>query len=833
METVDLEDGHVDLRRRLVLRGATSVGLTTKETALLAYLAERPGQVVRWDELLQEVWQYAPSVVSRAAYFTWRRMVQKVEPDPAHPTNLLGHDGEGVSYQPPRSSYRPGLGEAPLPSTTFVGRAPERRAVVELFDSGVRWVTIAGPAGAGKTRLAQELARGAPSPWAYCELAAAHSIAHVEARVAATLGAAPSQDGLVQALRNSNTLILDTCEHLPDAVAACAERWLAEAPSLRVLTTSRVWLRGEGEHVVHLGPLPRHEAVALFEDQARAVDHRFDAAQHTADIAAIVDSLDALPLALKLAAARVRMLPPAELRSRLIDGLDALASARHGASRQRSMQATLDWSWSLLDPGEQRALEDLSVFAGGATEAAIAGVLALPDGVTALDVLERLVEYNLVTVDAGGAAPRYAPYAMVRAHAHRRLSRRPDATEVTQRHARWFATFEPKLWFDGAPSVTAELANFIAAIEHAPDDDTAAHAALRAAAVLSDLGPLTEALAQLDRIAPRARGPASAWLTALRGRILGQMGRRSEAQLAFEGALAAARELRHQELEVISLLNLAQSALLRTELPQAWALLEEARDLAAQIGFGWGEMRAARLCCLAAGREGAWDQATMWARVALSRAADLGDADGLYLARSHLARMQLCTGDAAGAAASIRAIHDDGDAMSSDLHNLALALTVQGEHVEASRWAAAAVALARKRGERELLAHHLTLQAQVAVGLEDLDQAVAFALEASALAMELGHGTGMPDGLRAVIAARRGRFDQAAQLIERMRSFTPGLVAFKTPLDLYRAEVAMLRGAMDEARVLLDEALETAREEGLHPSFSPSWARLVRVLEPS
>lgn len=828
MDSAAIEGGWVDLRRRLVLRGDDKIKLTAREADLLRYLVDRPGQVVGFDELLREVWRYAPSVVSRAPYFTWRRLVNKVEADPAHPVNLVARHGDGVSYQPAGASHAPAAHRLSVPTTSFVGRSAELRAVQDTFAAGARWITLAGPGGAGKTRLAQQLSHLDGTSWRICDLSEAHTEPEIVARVAAALGVPYAR--LIQALSFGPPLILDSCEHAPERIAARAEQWLREAAGLRLITTSRVALAGQGEHVIVVGPLHRDDAIALFEQRARAADHRFDAGVHRADVRRLVEDLDALPLALELAAARVRVLPPGALRARLAHDLGVLATRSRGPERQRSLAATLDWSWSLLDPGQQRALEALSVFRAGATEAAIAGILDLPGDESVLDLIEALVEHNLLTVQAESWPPRYAPYAVVQSHARDRLEARADHEEVCQRHAAWFAALAPGQWFEGAPSVTAELPNLLGAIERAHSDEMAVQAGLRAVAVLSESGPLEDALALCLRLQPRARDPAAAWLEALRARVLGRLGHNQEVVPIYEALLERARALGEQALEAIVLLNLASASVFQGDLDRADAHLAGATTLAHTIGYVHGEIRAANLRCLASARRGAWDRARAWAQEALALALAARDASGAHTARSQIARTQLSTGDAAGAVASYRELLAQ-ERTCENLHNLSLSLAVQGHLEEAAEQAAEAIARARQRGRRELLIQHLVLRAQVALELEDTDQALACATEAAAIAERLGRGAPLADATCAVVAARAGRRAQAIALLQRAGDARPGRAMATVPLELLRAEVEALVGDDRAASAALHRALALATAEGLHPSFfAPSWARLASLL---
>ena len=269
--------------------------------------------------------------------------------------------------------------------TSFVGRAgvvDEIAAQLGQF----RLVTLTGPGGAGKTRLAGEVARQVAGRFAdgvwLAELAAVRDPAHVAAAVAAALGirdlpAAGAADALAVALaRRQLLLVLDNCEHVIDAAAELARGLLLGADDVRVLATSREPLRIAGESRYRLAPLTLpdpdspaspdgSEAVALFADRARQADASFALDEQTAPaVARLVARLDGMPLAIELAAARVEALGVAQLLDRIDDRFALLEGDRLAASRQRSLAATVEWSYRLLDEREQRVFRALAAIPG-------------------------------------------------------------------------------------------------------------------------------------------------------------------------------------------------------------------------------------------------------------------------------------------------------------------------------------------------------------------------------------------------------------------------------------------------------------------------------------
>jgi len=438
-----LELGPLDLTR-LELRGVDgAVRISPKEGALLAYLAERPGQDVTREELLEQVFGYAPGVVSRTVDTTLQRLRGKVERDPANPRHLLTIHGTGYRFVP-QDLERPGPTASPAvppspaaitnigPATDrFVGREAELAELTALLCTH-QLVTLHGPGGAGKTRLSREVGRrlaGSEFPggvW-FIDLTECRTVLDViqaEARVLrVSLGDVTELDACVRKLgraliaRGRCLLIVDNAEQVVAEASPLMAGWLPMIPETSQLVTSREALRIAGEHIVPVDPLAESEAISLFVERARTVRPDFDGAPD--DLAAVVNTLDRLPLALELAAARVQVLGLPELRRRLGDRFRLLASRRRDLSpRQRTLWGALEWSWDLLDDPHRRALTDLSVFAGGFdSELADAVVADEPGDPWVLDRLEALRDQSLVYRRVDDEGVRFGLLESVRAFA--------------------------------------------------------------------------------------------------------------------------------------------------------------------------------------------------------------------------------------------------------------------------------------------------------------------------------------------------------------------------------------------------------------------------------
>jgi predicted ATPase/DNA-binding SARP family transcriptional activator len=336
-----------------------------------------------------------------------------------------------------------------LPATvgTIVGRDDELRDVAALLD-GQDVVTLVGPAGVGKTRLAVEVARSAPpagGSWIVRleGVRADADLADLTVAVAAALHVVPEPGALRERLRGAPTLlVLDNCEHVVGASADLAG-WLRDAsPWLRLLVTSQVPLGVGDERVVQVAPLAPADAVHLFEQLAARAGRRTDPDDAEERLVAeVCAALDGLPLAIELAAARVRSLPLDEIARRLGDRFALLRDPTRPTDRRHALEAALSWSYDLLFPDDQRALQALSCFPGGATFAAAAAVLealSVPDTVVA-DSYARLVDRSLVVLDNAARVPRYRLLDSVRTHAHARLQESGSADAALAAHATWYA----------------------------------------------------------------------------------------------------------------------------------------------------------------------------------------------------------------------------------------------------------------------------------------------------------------------------------------------------------------------------------------------------------
>jgi predicted ATPase/DNA-binding SARP family transcriptional activator len=364
-------------------------------------------------------------------------------------------------------------GRLPVRLTPLVGRDAELGAVTGAL-AGSRLLTLTGPGGAGKTRLALAAAADAAAAGtdvAWVDLAPVDDPDAVAATVAGRLGVpeTPGVDpataiaGYVTAHYAARPLlvVLDNCEHLAAAVARLTEHLLAECPGLSVFATSREPLAVEGERAWPVPPLGDADAVLLFADRARLVAPSFEITDgNAAAVGELCEKLDGLPLAIELAAARMRVLSVRQLTERLDDVFGVLTGgARSAPARHQALRATLDWSHDLLAADERAVFRRLAVFSGGFTLAAAERVAAFggiaPDQV--LDLLTRLADKSLVRVEH----ERYYLLATIREYAAEQLATAAETDAARRAHLAYFTDFAeqagPRVERAAAAELEAEL----------------------------------------------------------------------------------------------------------------------------------------------------------------------------------------------------------------------------------------------------------------------------------------------------------------------------------------------------------------------------------------
>jgi predicted ATPase/class 3 adenylate cyclase len=429
--------------------GADYVGIDVHYAARIA-AAANGGQIVLSDVTTTAV-MTAPDALPAGT---------RLENDGFHPLrdfeeprllHRLVVPGAADDERPLRSLRVPG--NLPEPVTTFVGRDAELAAVASLLDTA-RLLTLTGPGGTGKTRLALALAgsvaRRFPDGTWFVDLSPIRDPNLIPTAIASALGVhavpdKPVLDALRDHLRERTLLlVLDNLEQLLPAAGVLVSDLVRTAPGLHVVVTSREILRVSGEQEYPVAPLPDGDAIDLFVQRARLVRPDLVLGPDTqSDVEAIVARLEGLPLAVELAAARVRIFTPARILERLGRSLDVLGDgARDLPERQRTLRGAIAWSVDLLTPDEQALFRRLAVFSGGWT-ADQAQEVASPDGsVDAFGGLESLADKSLVRIaPTDHGEPRFNRHAFIREYATELLESAKERELCERRHAMVFVAF--------------------------------------------------------------------------------------------------------------------------------------------------------------------------------------------------------------------------------------------------------------------------------------------------------------------------------------------------------------------------------------------------------
>jgi predicted ATPase/DNA-binding CsgD family transcriptional regulator len=492
--------------------------------------------------------------------------------------------------------------------TSFVGRGAELTAIKSLLERS-RMVTLAGPGGAGKSRLAAELCHGFLDLWPggvwWVALASVSDPRQVPGAVVAALelpGQGPPQDVAIAWLSARRALlVVDNCEHLVEACAMFCQAALERCPELTIITTSREALRVPGETLWAVVSLPASDAVHLFEARARQLVPAFKVTESNLEtVTQICERLDRMPLAIELAAARVGMMTEGEILSQLSDRFRLLtAGNRTAPERQQTMSATIDWSYRLLGEGEAHLLRRLSAFRGGFEMDSVEAVCGGDLEGRVLELLTGLVQKSMVVAEGSArSGTRYRLMESQLAYAEDRLRESGELELMLGRHYEYFreslhaktgSWLGPRRMVFGPAEAewqVREWSNLWAAMEwalHNADNRGLGLATDLSVGSFGDIGLLRGVLAQvLDGF--RDKGP-------MRVRALGQaawlalsQGDYDAAVRDAEAGLALARELGDREVLAWSLNSTQAPLWIHGDREAAVGLLEEARSLMQGVG---------------------------------------------------------------------------------------------------------------------------------------------------------------------------------------------------------------------------------------------------------
>ena len=660
----------------------------------------------------------------------------------------------------------------PAELTSFVGRESESRAIRELLQT-VRLVSLTGPGGAGKTRLALRVASDLAERHqavVYVPLASLNDAKAVLPVIAIQVGvvdspALPPFDALVEALRSQEMLVvLDNFEQVVEAAPELS-RLLEACPLLRLLVTSRIALRVTGEHEIALGPLevPPNDVVAverlgenaalrLFVDRARAVRPGFALTAANASIVRdICRHLDGLPLAIELAAARMKIFSPATLLVKLEQRLDVLADGpRDRPARHRTLRDTFAWSHTLLGAAHQVVFRRLAVFAGGATLDQIRDVVDALDhpAMDLLDGLSSLVDQSLVRRDLDDEGERFSMLETIRDFAAERLDEAGETRRARDAHADAFLAVARR----AAPMLTGGgLKSRLDALEREQANFRTALSWLEAS------GDRTRALGLVVAL-------WRVWVA--RGQA--EQGRRQvERALAVPGTAPA-----NLEAEALAALGVLRHNL--SEYAAATSALEQSVGLYRELGDTRGTATVLANLGWIASETGALDRAVRLSEEALALHEAAGDARGTAVALNNLGWVRGFRGEARAALEAferslrLREQIDDERGASFARTNLAWAQRLAGDYDSARALLDRALSDVRALGDDTLTAWALHQWGELAFDVDDENLALEALNEAHALWSQVKHpaGVGHTCFILAAVYRELGQGELARQNLE-------------------------------------------------------------------
>ncbi|MGK2856805.1 MAG: protein kinase domain-containing protein [Thermoanaerobaculia bacterium] len=699
-------------------------------------------------------------------------------------------------------------GNLPTELTPFVGRESEERSLTALIGrADVRLVTLTGPGGTGKTRLALHVARALAASFPdgawIADLSNISDARLVPSAIAAALsineaGGASVTDLLVERMRGRTMLVvLDNFEQVT-AAASVVSRLIAGAATVRFLVTSRTRLRLAGENEFPVPPLSipdesefrreeleRHSAVALFVQRAAAAKPDFELTKENAEqIAAICRHLDGLPLAIELAAARIRLLPPAAMLARIENRFSLLSGGPQDLpDRQRTMYGAIAWGHNLLDDAERVLFARVSVFAGGFTLEAAEEVCAAPGGDT-LERLASLVDKSFVRQDAASdGEPRFSLLETIRDFGRDRLAESGETAAIREKHARCFARLAHQAdeaskesqvaWLD---ILEREHQNMRLAIEWALEQHDAKEA-------LHIAGSLW-------------------WFWYLRGHYT--EGRR------WLGKALAREATGELPASARALTGAGVMAFLQCDYDEATSLLDRSVELSRATGDQRNRAQALQFLGSIARERGDYDHAIDLHQFALTIFGDLGDSTGIARSLNYVGFSSWLKGDFERAAtvcgetlATFNASRD-GEGTSWSLLNLAAVALYQGNFENAMKLAKQSLAAARTSRFREGIAWALDILGKVSRHRGDLERGEAFLRLSLENHVELGDRWRTASVLEALAgyAVARGEAERAAKLFGAARAIrdqlrTPVPLAERPAVDADRETLETLAPAVD------------------------------------
>lgn len=753
----------------------------------------------------------------------------------------------------------------PAERDAFVGRIAELRGLAERLDGGTRLLTVLGPAGTGKTRFVRRYGWTWLGDWPggvyFCDLSEARSLDGISFAIASVLEVPLGKDDAVAQLgyaiagRGRCLVILDNFEQVVQHAPATLGSWLDRARDAAFVVTSRERLHLQGEELFSIQPLQLEgEAIELFTTRARAQKPDFVSGEaNRAMVAELVRLLDGLPLAIELAAARVRVLSPAQLVERMRDRFTLLAGARGSAARQATLKAAINWSWDLLAPWEQAAFAQCSIFDGGFALKAAEAVLDLsawPQAPSPMDAVQALSDKSLlriwVPVDQNRydvEEPYFGMYISIREYATEKLEASGELAyeQAEERHGRYFAAFGSveaieALSLRGGVSLRRKLAlefdNLVTACRRAVrrasgEQAVAAYQAIWE--VLELQGPCALGISLGSEVLAVDALDAAQRAVALQARAtaLRRAGRSEEAATEFEQALALSRGIGDRRLELGILITLGNLRRDQGRMDDARAHLEAALAMGREVGNRRVEGNLIGNLGILHAVQGRLEEARLHFEQALVihrevgnrriEGIDTSNLGNVFREQGNMDRAQVHYQEALAIHREVGNRRDEGIVVG----NLGLLHGDRGDLEDARECFEAALAIGREVGDR---LHEGFILGAIAEILRDqgrIDEAMTQCEQALAIHRDAGNRRheGVVLGSIGELLARRGRYDKAREALQTGEAL---LCAVGDQLALVkllcdRGRVEIRAGEIDAARAALDAAETVAQAMGSGP----------------
>ncbi len=666
---------------------------------------------------------------------------------------------------------------------------------MELCVPSSRVVTLLGPAGIGKTRLAMRVASEAASRFAgiwFVAAAEARTESALVSTVGAVLAVSTGDVGHAIAGRGDVLVVIDNVEQVTPSAAEVIARWVRLAPNARFLVTSRERLRIEQEVCLELEPLGDEDAARLFVDRATMARGRFspDAAESKA-IGELVKRLDGNPLAIELAAARTKMFSASELLARIDKRFDLLTGGpRDRSSRQNSLRGAIDWSWELLSTEEKLALARCSIFRGGFSIEAAEGVLGPPD----LALLESLVDKSLVRRDG-----RFALYETIRDYAREKLTELGEEEKIADAHAAFYSAFADaragelngERALDAASALRADTDNVLAAHRRLRTKDKVAAASIALAlnALIAMRGPVSMQRELLDAAVEDSSASAALHVRALTQRVRALLLRGDTNAANVDVDLAVERAGASDAPRALALETRARVDIERGRSDRGRAEIDEAIAIQQKLKNRAGEGSALSVSAAMFIKQGQLDAARPIHERALAIQRELGD---------RRATMSL-------------------------LSNLGIVHHWQDRDEEAKRCYRAALELALELGDRREESVDRINRARLLMDENDLELARAEFDRALEIQRAAGHrqyfgntigSLGSIDLVEGNAASARKRFEESLSIFREV-----GHRRYEAATHRYLGIVALEENDLERALASLTSAREVANEVGDLKSF--------------